>query len=191
MPRKRMLLTFKEAPARGAYDEYPVLPADVDPQLHLSRNDRVQPFYLSCSKDTVVVQMAGAGRVEFRDASVNYFDIGPGDHVCVPADTVHRLHPDATNTTYRYRAQIPGPEALLWFCERCETQLFRYDYDGSDVLVQTAYADGCEAFNASPRACASCGNVHAAVDTNAFHWRAIAEEIGAEESAGVELAPGH
>ena len=88
MARKRMFFTFKEAVERGPFDEYPVLPEETDPQLHLSRNDRVQPFYALCGKDTVIVQMSGTGRVEFRDASVNFFDLEVGDFVYVPAGTV-------------------------------------------------------------------------------------------------------
>jgi hypothetical protein len=49
------------------------------------------------------------------------------------------------------------------------------------VLVQTAYADGCEAFNASTRTCAACGHVHPAIDLSAFGWREIAAELASEE----------
>ena len=187
MARKRMLFTFKEVAERGPYDEYPVLPVEVDPQLHLSRNDRDQPFYLSCSKDTVVVQMAGTGRVEFRDSSVNYFELTPGDFVYVPAGTHHRLHPDGENVTYRYRARNPGMESIVWYCEGCDDVLFSVDYDGEHVPVQTAYADACETFNTSTadRTCRSCAHVHPPLDLSAFRWREIAAELAADDSAAV------
>jgi mannose-6-phosphate isomerase-like protein (cupin superfamily) len=185
MPRKRMLFTFKEAADRGPFDEYPVLPEETDPQLHLSRNDRIQPFYVVCGKDTVIASMAGTGRVEFRDASVNYFETETGDFVYIPAGTIHRLHPEGENVTYRYRARQPGAEAVLWFCEKCNAELFRYDYDGDATLVQTAYAEACDAFNASPatRTCKACGHEHAAIDVSPYHWREIAEEVAGEPAA--------
>jgi hypothetical protein len=185
MARKRMFFTFKEAAERGPFDEYPVLPEETDPQLHLSRNDRTQPFYAQCGKDTVIIQMAGDGRVEFRDASVNYFDLEVGDFVYVPAGTVHRLHPDGENVTYRYRARVPGPEAVLWICDACGSEVFRHDYDGTATLVQTAYADACDAYNASAatRTCTACKHEHAPIDLSPFQWREIAEELAGEAVA--------
>src|SRR4051812_24014843 len=105
MARKRMLNTFKEAEAAGPYDEYPVLPADIDPQLHLSRNDRPQPFFLVCEKDTVLVQMAGRARVELRESSVLWWDVVPGDFLYIPGGTPHRILPDGVTVHYRYKAQ--------------------------------------------------------------------------------------
>jgi hypothetical protein len=183
MPRKRMFFTFKEAAARGPFDEYPMLPPEVDPQLHLSRNDRAQPFYAVCGKDTVLVQMAGEGRVEFRDASVNFFELETGDFVYVPADTPHRIHPTGENVTYRYRARRPGAEALVWYCDACNKELFRHAYDGDTVLVQTAYADGCEAYNSAGRTCGACGHAHTALDLSGFAWREIAAELAREDAA--------
>src|SRR5881397_2043913 len=46
MDRRRMLHTFKAAQEVGNYEDVPVLPADVDPQLYMSRNAVAQPFYL-------------------------------------------------------------------------------------------------------------------------------------------------
>ena len=40
MPRRRMQQTFKLAAGVGFFDEYPVLPDGVDPQLTMSRADR-------------------------------------------------------------------------------------------------------------------------------------------------------
>ena len=54
MVRKRAFNIFQQAREAGPYDEYPVLPAEIDPQLHLSRNDRPQPFFLICERDTVL-----------------------------------------------------------------------------------------------------------------------------------------
>src|SRR5262252_2071864 len=65
MNRSRALSIFQEAKAAGPYDEYPVLPPDIDPQLHLSRNDRPQPFFLICEHDCVLTQMSGRATVLF------------------------------------------------------------------------------------------------------------------------------
>ena len=52
MRQKRQYLTAREAPEAGPYDEFPTFPPGIDPQLCLSRNDRPQPFYLICGKDS-------------------------------------------------------------------------------------------------------------------------------------------
>ena len=90
MKRKKSFSTFEEAPKRGPYDEYPMLPPGVDPQLCLSRNDAPQPFYLICEFDTVLLQMSGAGRLLLREAPVLYHRMEPGDFVYVPAGVPHR-----------------------------------------------------------------------------------------------------
>ena len=44
---------FDEAAKRGPYDEFPMFPPGIDPQIHVSRNNRPQPFHLICEHDTV------------------------------------------------------------------------------------------------------------------------------------------
>lgn len=82
-----MLHTFKAAQEVGNYEDVPVLPADVDPQLYMSRNAVAQPFYLICGKDTVVVQMSGTADMHLKESSVRRFHMAVGDHVYVPAGT--------------------------------------------------------------------------------------------------------
>jgi len=83
MPRKNRFNAFQEAAARGAYDEFPMLELGIDPQLHLSRNNIAQPFFLICEQDSMIAQLSGAARIEFRDSSVGYFDARIGDYVIV------------------------------------------------------------------------------------------------------------
>jgi 3-hydroxyanthranilate 3,4-dioxygenase len=45
-----MLHTFKAALEMGNYEDVPVLPTSVDPQLYMSRNTVAQPFYLICGR---------------------------------------------------------------------------------------------------------------------------------------------
>ena len=179
MARKRMLQVFREAAERGPFDEYPVLPAEIDPQLHLSKNDRNQPFFLICEKDCVVVQLGGEARVELRDSSVRYFDTVPGDHVYVPAGTPHRIMPKAVSINARYKAAKAGLEAVSFCCESCGNQLWRQTWDTDAESPQAGYLTAVEAFNADPakRGCARCGAVHAPIDLQGFRWKEIAEEL--------------
>ena len=106
MARKKTFQTFREAKKLGPYDERPMLPDDVDPQLHLSRNDRIQPFYLICGKDTLIAQLSGEGRVEFQGTSVNYHPLAPGDFIYVPAGAPHRIVPDTECVNFRYNPAV-------------------------------------------------------------------------------------
>ena len=91
MRRKNRFETYKEAASRGNYDEFPMLELGIDPQLHLSRNSVAQPFFLVCEQDTIVTQMSGSARIEFRNSPANYFTMAIGDFVYVPGGTPHRL----------------------------------------------------------------------------------------------------
>ena len=185
MARKRMLLTFREAEQRGPYDEYPVLPPEVDPQLHLSRNDRPQPFFLVCEKDTVLVQMTGAGRLELRDCSVRWFDAVPGDFIYIPGGTPHRFTPEGVATQYRYKAARPGREEVRWYCEACDAMLACQAWDAEAMLPQEGYLAACSAFNAesAARACRACDAVHPPIDLAPYRWAEVAQSIRAEALA--------
>ena len=93
MARKKTFQIFREVKTSGPYDERPMLPDTIDVQVHLSRNERAQPFFLICEKDTLIAQVAGDGHVEFKETSVARFTLAPGDYVYVPAGAPHRLYP--------------------------------------------------------------------------------------------------
>ena len=78
MARKERFAAFDEGAKRGPYDEYPMFPAGVDPQIHVSRNDRPQPFHLVCEHDTLLVTMSGEGRVEFAVGPMRYQTLEAG-----------------------------------------------------------------------------------------------------------------
>lgn len=183
MARKRMVHTFREAKNAGPYDEYPILTEDVDPQLHLSRNDRQQPFFLTCGKDSMIVQMSGTARVEFRGSSVNTFDTVPGDYVYVPAGTPHRISPDGVAVQYRYKARNSGLEGVSFRCPSCDRQLSSEVWDTAEELPQKAYLRIVEAFNAdeAARTCSHCSTVHPAIDLSGYRWKQIVEEFEAQE----------
>lgn len=182
MDRRRMLNAFKAAAELGPYDEFPVLPAGINPQLYLSRNNRPQPFFLVCERDCVLVQQAGTARVFFKDTSVLWHDLGPGDLAYITAGTPHRFVPSTESLVARYKAEPAGLEGVAWYCERCGQELERVEWDTSEELPQEGYARACEAFNADDqrRTCGACGHVHPAIDLDGFRWRAIAAELRAQ-----------
>lgn len=182
MARKRMLHTFKECGQRGPYDEYPVLPEEVDPQLHLSRNDRVQPFFLICAKDTVIVQMSGTGKIEFRDSPTLWWPTVPGDFVYVPAGTPHRIVPDEVCVHYRYKARVSGLEGVAWYCPRCNQRIASHMWDTASIVSQLGFLQAVRTFNGASdaRLCSSCGCEHPEIDLAPYRWEQIAKELQAE-----------
>ncbi len=183
MPRRRMLDTFDTAKDLGPYDEYPVLSEGVDPQLHLSVNDRPQPFHLTCGKDCIIVQMSGKARLEMRDSSVLYFNLVPGDYAYVPAGTPHRILPSEPSIQYRYKAEHAGLEAVTFYCEKCGSEVLKDTWDTAEEVPQAAYLRVVSAFNANPsvRQCAHCGHVNPSIDLTGFRWAEIVEELSSEQ----------
>ena len=181
MARKRMVQTFKEARNAGPYDEYPVLTDDVDPQLHLSRNDRQPPLFLTCENETALIQLSGRATVEFRGSSVNTFDAVPGDYVYIPGGTPHRLTPVGVTVQYRHKALKSGLEGVSFRCPACDETLFSEVWDTADELPQKAYLRIVEAFNddAGKRTCTHCSAVHPVIDLADYRWKQIAEELTA------------
>ena len=185
MPRRRMLDTFDTAKDLGPYDEYPVLSEGVDPQLHLSVNDRPQPFYLTCEKDCILVQMSGKARLEMRDSSVLHFNLVPGDYAYVPAGTPHRIVPSEPSIQYRYKAEHAGLEAVTFYCDACETMLLRDTWDTAEEVSQAAYLRAVTTFNADEtvRTCSHCRHANPAVDLAGYRWKAIIEDLAAPAEA--------
>lgn len=185
MARKRQFQTFKEAKKRGFFDEYPMVPAGVDPQIHMSRSQGRQPFFLICEKDTVIAQLSGEARVELKDSPVLYDDLQMGDFLYIPAGTPARITATTESIHYRYKADNAGLEGLAWYCESCGSEVLREVWDTAEEVPQAAYLRITGAFNASRemRTCGGCGEVHATVDTSGNNWEKIAAEL-AEGSPG-------
>jgi len=184
--RKKTFMTLKEADQCGPYDERPMLPEDVDPQLHLSRNDRAQPFYLVCEKDTLIVLVSGGGKVRFQDSSVNYHPAEIGDFIYVPAGTPNRFLPDEPSVICRYKPREPGLEGIAWYCENCNAEIRRYVWDTAETVPQSGYLEHCRAFNASEdaRRCVACGGVHETIDLVPYRWAEIGAELTSKGSQG-------
>ncbi len=179
MIRKKTFMTVREAAQGGPYDERPMLPDEIDPQLHLSVNDRPQPFHLICEKDTMLVLVTGAGQVRFRESNVHFHPAEPGDFIYVPAGTPHRFVPDVTSVVHRYKPRRPGLEGIAWYCDGCDTELKRFVWDTETLVSQAAYQRYCEAFNDSEtdRRCANCGAEHERIDLAPYRWAALAGEL--------------
>jgi 3-hydroxyanthranilate 3,4-dioxygenase len=185
MRRKNRFETYKDAVARGAYDEMPMLEVGIDPQVHLSRNEVAQPFFLVCEQDTVLAQMSGTARVEFRNSPVNYFEMALGDFVYVPGGTPHRILPKTESVQLRYKAEHPGLEAVAWYSDTTGEEISRVTWDCAEELPQQAYLRACTSFNADAkmRTCPTTGATLPAIDLAKFRWAEVAAEILEAESA--------
>jgi 3-hydroxyanthranilate 3,4-dioxygenase len=180
--RKNQFLLFREMENLGAYAEFPLLRPEVDPQLHFSRNDREQPFFLVCEKDCVLAQVTGGATVLFRDASVASFRMDIGDYVYVPAGVAHRIRPECESIHIRYKARDAGREGVLWVCDHCGSQLHHAVWDTAEMLPQVGYARATREINVNEqlRKCGKCGTLHPAVDLAAYRWDDYAAAIAAD-----------
>ena len=191
MARKQRFAVNDEAARRGPYDEFPMFPPGIDPQIHISRNDRPQPFFLMCEHDTLLVTMSGGGRVEFVGGPVRYHTLAPGDFVYVPAGTPHRIVPEGECVQLRYRPEFPGLEGVAWYCDGCGKEVARDVWDTADELPQEGYLRATTAFNADPakRTC-TCGKVHPPVDLGPYRWAEVAAEVRKDLAATKDGAKG-
>lgn len=177
--RKNAFNLLREAQKLMSFDEFPMARPEVDPQLHASRNEIDQPFHLVCEKDCVVAQVTGKARLLFAGGSVRYFDLEAGDHVYVPAGSIHRILTTEPGIQVRYKARLPGRERVVWHCDACGTEICRHEFDASAAPAQIGYQDAANAYNADPknRKCPSCGHEHPAMDLTAVRWGAVAEAL--------------
>jgi 3-hydroxyanthranilate 3,4-dioxygenase len=177
--RKKTFVVFREAGKLGPYDERPMLPDDVHLQICLSRNDRPQPFFLICEKDTLLAVFSGIGKVEFRGTNVAWFPLAPGDHVYVPAGAPTRLVPDTESVIMRYKAREPGLEGVAWYCEGCNAELYRHVFDTRVTYPQAGYLAGTAAFNAHEdrRRCGRCQTIHPNVDVSGYRWEELLADL--------------
>ena len=182
MIRKRTFTVFRESLHSRDYDERPMLPDDIDIQVHLSRNRLQQPFFLMYDKDTLLAQISGTGRIEFKGVNVAWFRCGPGDYIYLPAGVPHRYRPEAESVQLRYRPMNVGHEGVAWFCVGCDTELHREEWDCGESNSQEMYFSSCTRFNDedSLRRCHGCGATHPPIDTAPYQWSELAREMRTE-----------
>ena len=183
MSRKSSFMAFREGDRAGPYDEAPLLLEDIDPQIHISRNDRPQPFFLICEKDNVLVQLSGTGKLHLKNSTRRYFNMKPGDHIYLPARVPHRYIPYEESLQLRYKAVDPGLEGVEWDCQSCGALLKRFVWDTSQELPQEGYLRALLSFNQSVelRTCGRCGEVHSEIDPSPFRWEKISSALRAGE----------
>ncbi|HEY1745646.1 MAG TPA: hypothetical protein VGG11_02625 [Xanthobacteraceae bacterium] len=183
--RKKTFQALREAAKIGAYAEKPMLPDDKQVQVHLSRNDRPQPFYLICGKDSLLALMSGTATVEFKGTGVNHFALKPGSFVYVPAGAPHRIVPSETSVMLRYKQMHAGLEGVAWYCDNCDGEVYRKVWDTEASVSQAKYQEISSHFAAdvSLRKCRRCGEIHSAPDLAGLTWSEMAHEIAAESSA--------
>jgi 3-hydroxyanthranilate 3,4-dioxygenase len=181
MARKKTFQILREGKKLGPYDDMPMLPDDIQVQIHLSRNDKPQPFHLICEKDTLLLMMSGAASVEFKSTSVDRFALKPGDCVYVPAGAPHKIVPAEESVMLRYKPDRPGLEGVAWFCPACDAELHREVWDTASSLSQEMFMAASERFanDAGLRTCKTCRAVHQAPDLSGFRWGEAAKEIRA------------
>jgi len=177
----KRFIASEEAAKRGPYDEYPMLPPEIDPQVHLSRNDRPQPFHLICEHDCVLITMTGEGTVHFAEGAVRFWPVESGDFVYVPAGIPHRMVPTRECVQLRYKAAKPGLEAVCWYCDQCGSELHRHVWDTAEQLPQEGYQLACSNHNADAdlRRCGTCGHANPTIDLSQFRWAEVAAELRA------------
>jgi hypothetical protein len=173
MPRRRMLQAFDTAATVGNYADLAVLPADVDPQITISRNSVDQPFFLAFEEDTVLAQISGHSVVHLRQSNVLNYSMGQGDHVYMPAGTPHRIVPDGEGVLIRYITNEPATRAALFACEECGTEIYRLEWqqEVADDSVPI-YSEICRRFNDDEerRTCPECRSVAASVSLETLGW---------------------
>jgi hypothetical protein len=183
--RKKTFQLWREAAKLGAYAEMPMLPDDKQVQVHLSKNDRPQPFHLICGKDTLIALISGAAKVEFKGTGIDHFALKPGSFVYVPAGCPHRIVPAQVGIMMRYKQMHAGLEGVAWYCDSCDAEIYREVWDTGATLSQAKYQEVSSHFAAdeSERKCRHCGSTHPAPDLEGFRWSEVAREIAAESSA--------
>lgn len=78
-----------------------------------------------------------------------------------------------------YKAEPPGWEAAIWYCQSCGVELFRHEVNTARELAQDGYWRACERFNgeASARTCGQCGATHETVDLTDIRWPEVAQRV--------------
>jgi 3-hydroxyanthranilate 3,4-dioxygenase len=142
---------FSAGHKAGAWGDLPTTPAGFDPQILVSRNEGVQPFFLTCERDSLVVTLSGEGFIEFRDSNVLHFRVAPGDFVYVPAGTPHRIRAEGPMVQLRFKALHAGSEVVSWHCAECSTELWHREFDASSEIAQRVYLEATEFNNNRPR----------------------------------------
>jgi hypothetical protein len=108
------------------------------------------------------------------------------DSVYIPAGVPSRIITRTLSLQVRFKAETPGREAVVWYCETCDSLLFWREIDTATEIPQVVYWDATQAFNsdAAARTCRGCGAVNTPAELGDIAWHEVAEAIRA--GAGAE-----
>ncbi len=181
LERKKTLNVFKEArSAWGSFDEFPVGPKGTDPMPYLSRNRIAQPFFQVSDEDQVIVQMAGTGRIEFKEIDTLEMHLIVGDTVYIPAGTPSRLIPEGENLQLRLKAEPPGRDAVAWYCDTCDELIHFVEFPAG--LPHEHYLSAVNQWNSDEklRTC-KCGAIAPRAELGDIKWSEVAAALRAED----------
>ena len=177
--RKKMVQAFEAAHDCGPYDELPVLRADRDPQLHLSRNDRPQPFFLICSSDTLLAQLAGTRPSTSSTRRFSITGSSPATSCTSRRGRRRASVPRRRRCTSATRRCTRGSKGSRGSATRARQEVHREEFDTAEELSQDGYWRACTTFNADVelRRCPECGEEHERVDLTGIRWPEVAQAI--------------
>jgi 3-hydroxyanthranilate 3,4-dioxygenase len=180
--RKKTFHTLREAEKVGNYAEMPMLPDDRQIQVYVSKNDKPQPFYLICAKDSLVAFISGSGSIHFAGTTVNNLAGTAGSFFYVPAGVPHRIMPSEPSVTLRYKHRPATLEGVAWYCDDCGAEIYREVWDTAAAIEQDKYHEIASRFAAEPalRKCSKCGSVHPSPDISHLNWSEVAKQIAAD-----------
>jgi 3-hydroxyanthranilate 3,4-dioxygenase len=187
MERRRATTIFAAAAeCLGSHDDLPVMPAGTDPMTCVSRNRVPQPFHLVSEHDQVLLLFAGLTRVELHGAETDHAQLKPGESLYIPAGQPSRIVPLSESIQLKWRAEPGGWEAAVWYCPRCDREVFVREFNTGEQLQQECYWQACQEFNADPalRTCGGCGAVLDPADLSDIRWPDVAREIRRAGASG-------
>ncbi len=187
MERRRATTIFAAAQeCLGSHDDFPIMPAGTDPMSCVSRNRVPQPFFLVSEHDQVLLLFAGLTRVELHGADIGHAQLKPGESLYIPAGQPSRIVPLSESIQLKWRAEPGGWEAAVWYCPRCDHEVFVKEFNTGENLQQECYWQACQEFNADRalRTCGGCGTVMEPADLGDIRWPDVAREIQGASASG-------
>jgi hypothetical protein len=175
VPRSRVQDLYGLADRVHSYDEWPLVPEEVDPQVSISHNDVRQPFFLILDHDTCVAQLKGTARIEFSEGPIRQLPLEPADWVYVPAGIGHRIKPYTPSLQLRFSAREAHIERAVFKCDCCQSDLSSTTWNSGSTLRQEGFlaaALRAERFVQHP--CPHCG-ASVTRDESSYRWREVAE----------------
>lgn len=175
------------AEAAGSYDEWPLLPPDVDPQARLSCNTVDQPFFAGFDHDTCLAQLTGEATVEFIDSRYLATALSPGDWLYLPAGIHHRVVPQKPALQLRYVGREAHWEEAVFLCG-CGERRSSHSWNTGVTLPQEGFSTAVaqhDSLALEGVLCSRCGTTVEAIGTQ-FRWDEIAAWLRADAHEQLE-----